>query len=486
MGMVARADEIRILNDFFSSNKAEFLAIYGRRRVGKTYLIGSYFKDKTCRFISMTGIEKASFLRQRTECCKRISEAFYNGTPLEVPRDWFRVFELIDNAVKNLVKNEKVVLFFDEFPWLVTPRANLLQALEYYWNNAWCHDKRIKLIVCGSLASWIIKHIINNTGGLYNRVTYRLKLEPFTLYETKAFLKSKKISLTNQQALALYMVTGGIPLYLEQARKGLSANQIIDQLCFNKNGLLVNEAKELFKSLFLDAETYLNITREIAKHRYGITKSELAKSLGIALGGRLVERLKELEDAGFIISFLPYQHREKGAYFRVIDEYTMFYFRWVEPHLSSIRRFAKAKGFWLEQARSNSYKSWCGYAFESICYKHISNVINKLSLKSSVLPYAWKHIPKKGDKDSGAQIDLLFDRDDHCITLCEIKYTEEPFVIDKQCAESLNKKAVVFKNAAKTDKQLFWAIISANGIKENIYSEEIIDGVVTLNDLFEE
>lgn len=486
MNIQARANEVKTLDEFFRSNKAEFLAIYGRRRVGKTYLISNYFEKVKCKFLSITGIEKGSFLRQRTECCKRISKAFYHGTPLEVPKDWFRIFELIDNAIKGLPKSEKVVLFFDEFPWLVTPRSNLLQALEYYWNNTWCHDKRIKLIVCGSLASWIIKNIINNTGGLYNRVTYRLKLEPFTLHEAKKFLKNKGIQLTGQQVLALYMAIGGIPLYLDQVKKGLSADQIIDQICFNKNGLLVDEAKELFKSLFSDSEIYFKLTREIAKHRYGITKSELAKRMGTTLSGRLVERLKELEDAGFIVSFLPYQHREKGMYFRVIDEYTMFYFRWVEPHLGSINRFAKAAGFWLEQARSSSYKSWCGYAFESVCYKHITHVMNKLALKPSALPYAWKYIPKKGDKEIGAQIDLLFDRDDHCITLCEIKYTDIPFVVDKQYAEILNKKMAIFKDVTKTNKQLFWAIISASGIKKTLYSEEMIHGVITLDDLFDE
>ncbi len=484
MNIQARVDEVKTLDAFIKSNKAEFLAIYGRRRVGKTYLISNYFGKKKCKFVSITGIEKGSFLRQRTECCKQISKAFYNGSSLEVPKDWFRTFELIDNAIKGLPKNEKIVLFFDEFPWMVTPRSNLLQALEYYWNNSWGNDKRIKLIICGSLASWIIKNIINNTGGLYNRVTYRLKLEPFTLHEAKGFLNNNGVKLADHQILAIYMAIGGIPLYLDQVKKGLSANQIIDQVCFSKNGLLVDEAEELFKSLFIDSKNYFKLTREIAKHRYGITKGELAKRMGVSLSGRLVERLKELEDAGFIISFLPYQHREKGVYFRVIDEYTMFYFRWVEPHLGSIKRFAKATGFWLEQARSSSYKSWCGYAFESVCYKHIAHIMSKLSLKPSVLP-AWKHIPNKGDKEAGAQIDLLFDRDDRCITLCEIKYTEEPFVIDKQYAEILNRKMDIFKDITKTEKQLFWAMISANGVKKNFYSEEMLSNIVTLKDLFE-
>lgn len=101
--------------------------------------------------------------------------------------------------------------------------------------------------------------------------------------------------------------------------------------------------------------------REISSHRYGITKSSLAKRLNVSQSGRLVERLNDLEDTEFIVSFLPYQHREKGMYYRVIDEYTQFYFQWIEPHLKSIKRFEKVTEFWLEKATSNSYKSWSGY-----------------------------------------------------------------------------------------------------------------------------
>ncbi len=484
MSISLRVTETIILDNFFNSDKSEFLAIYGRRRVGKTFLIKHYFGKKKCIFISITGIEKGSFLKQREECCKQISDAFYDGATLEVPADWFKMFELLNKAITKLPTDRKVVLFFDEFPWLATPRSRLLQALEYYWNQYWSNNKRIRVIICGSLASWIIKNIINNTGGLYNRVTYRLKLEPFNLFETKAFLKTKGIRLNDEQVLSIYSVLGGIPLYLEQVKKGLSADQNIEKICFNKNGLLIDELQGLFKSLFSDAEIYIKLIREIAKHRYGITKSGLAKRLGIVQSGRLVERLQELEDAGFIISFLPYQHREKGMYFRIIDEYTMFYFRWIEPNLRSIKQFAKSTRFWLELAHSSAYKSWSGYAFESICYKHIAQIMEKLSLNASALPYTWKYIPKQGNLERGAQIDLLFDRNDGAITLCEIKYTEAPFIIDKQYAEILNRKTVIFQEKTKTSKQIFFTMISAKGIKKTLYSEEIIHGVVILEDLF--
>lgn len=486
MSVLARKNEINILGSFLSSDKAEFLAIYGRRRVGKTYLIKTYFQEQNCIFISVTGIEKGTFLEQREEFCKRISEVFYDNIPIETPKNWLGVFELLHKAIIKVPKNKKIVMFFDEFPWLAKPRTNLLSALEYYWNQYWSIEKRVKIIICGSLSSWIIRNIINNTGGLYNRVTYRIKLEPLSLAESKIFLQGKGIKLGNNQILSIYMVTGGIPLYLDQIKKGMSASQTIDQICFSKNGLLVDEQKELFKSLFKNSQYYYTLTKELAKHRYGIEKNVLAKNLNMARGGRLEERLQELEEAGFILSFLPYGHHEKGKYYRVIDEYTMFYFKWIEPQLNSIAKFAKASGYWLDQSKNSSFKSWSGYAFESICYRHTDQIRKKLNLLPSALPYGWKFIPRKDRNEQGAQIDLLFDRNDDSITICEIKYTSQPFAIDKEYAKELLDKITIFKKKTKTDKQIFLAMISANGLKPTMYAEELVTNVVTLDDLFVE
>jgi AAA+ ATPase superfamily predicted ATPase len=484
MNIVERADEIIQLNEFLKSNRAEFLAIYGRRRVGKTYLIKNYFAKQKCIFLSMTGIQNGTFLEQRTACSSRISQIFYHGAKLETPDTWLKVFELLHNGIKTIHLNKKVVLFFDEFPWMATPRSRLLQALEYYWNQYWSNDKRVKLIICGSLASWIIKNIINNTGGLYNRVTYRLELQPLNLTETKSFLIKKGILLSHHQILSIHRVIGGIPLYLDQLKKGLSANQLIDQLCFSKNGLLIDEIEELFKSLFLDSDIYIKLTREIAKHQYGTTKTELSKKLNIPQSGRLVERLKDLEDAGFIMSFLPYQHRERGTYFRVIDEYTLFYFRWIEPALRSIKKFSTTKNYWLEITKSSAYNAWSGYIFETICYKHVELIREALHLTTNAIPYSWRYVPQKGSQDQGAQIDLLFDRHDDAITLCEIKYTNDLFVIDKAYAQTIKQKIEVFRNMTRTKKQLFFAIISSAGVKENLYSKELIHSVVTLDNFF--
>lgn len=486
MEILARESEIQLLNDFLKSKKPELMAVYGRRRVGKTFLIKNFFLQKEeVIFFHVTGVEKGNYVTQRNNFSRRLSEVFHNGIPLATPNNWDKIFLLLKQTIDNQPKNKKVVLFFDEFPWMVTPRSKLLETLEYFWNEYWSNDKRIKLVICGSIASWIVKNVINNTGGLFQRVTYRLKIEPFKLDQAKQFLDGKGIKLTQQQAVSLYMAVGGIPLYLEQAQRGLTADQIIDQVCFNKNGLLFDELKELFKSLFKKENVYLKIVKQIAKYRQGISKFDLAKQLKLPRGGRLTERLTELEDAGFIISFIPFQNIERGEFYKISDEYTLFYFHWIEPNLKAIKSFDKPVGLWLDQTKEGSYYVWKGYAFEALCYKHLSIIMDKLKLRKSSSAYSWRISSSVRNKiQQGTQIDLLFDRPDDAISLCEIKYSSNQFVIDKSYAKNLESKRDIFIEQTKTKKQIFLVMISANGIKKNKHSEALIDQVVTLDDLF--
>ena len=263
----------------------------------------------------------------------------------------------------------------------------------------------------------------------------------------------------------------------------MSADQIIDELCFHKDGLLFDEMTELFKSLFKDSQTYLKITKEIAKHMYGISKTELAVKLKYHQSGRFNERLQELEDAGFIMSFLPYQHAAKGVYYRVIDEYVNFYLNWIAPKQRVVKQFASATGYWLDIVKQGKYHAWRGLTFELICYKHLEKIMQALKLRKTSLPYTWRYVPRAGSKGEGAQIDLLFDRPDDAITLCEIRYTDKPLVIDKVMAKSLLAKKEIFVTRAHTKKQIFMALISVEGVKPSLYSE-VVDQVVVLEDLF--
>jgi hypothetical protein len=281
------------------------------------------------------------------------------------------------------------------------------------------------------------------------------------------------------------MVMGGIPHYLKQIKKGLSAAQAIDQLCFTKNGILFNEFNNLIPSLFDEPDIYNELIRRIAKHRYGIARNNLLKKSQFSSGGRLNQRLSELEEAGFIISFKPYGHAKRGNYYRVTDEYTLFYLNWIEPIKNSVRHHNKPHGYWEKQSKSASWKSWSGYAFEAVCYKHIEKIRVGLSVPVTANIGAWRYFPSKGSEEKGTQIDLLFDRDDGVVTICEIKYSEKPFEIDKQYAHNLLNKFDVFKKKSKLDKQIFIALITSNGIKQNKYFTDLISNQITLADLFD-
>jgi hypothetical protein len=483
-GLIGREEEINILERIYTSNKPEFLALYGRRRIGKTFLIRKFFEDKSAVFFNTTGAKNGTLVEQLGHFSDQISKTFYNGVALVAPKSWDSAFTLLTDAINN-TKAKKVVLFLDEIPWMATRKSRLLQTLDYYWNQHWSNDKKIKLIICGSSASWIVKKVINNKGGLHNRITHRMHLEPFNLQETKYYLNSLGVQLKNQQILLLYMVTGGVAYYLSTAKKGLSAAQIIENLAFNEKGILFDEFNNLFSSLFDQSDACIQIVQTLGKYTYGLGKKELLKSLGkSSIGGSGLKKLEELEDAGFIMSFTPHYHRRQGIYYRLIDEYVLFYLKWIAPIKKSLQKKSLEKGSWQSMQRTPAWYSWLGYAFEAVCYKHIFAIRKALSIPPDAIANAWRYVPRKWKPEQGAQIDLLFDRNDDTITICEIKYTEEPFVLTKEYITVLNRKLTVFKEQTRSKKQLFLAIVSANGLKNNFYAEDSISGVVTLDDLF--
>ena len=307
--IVDRKREQKILQDVLTSVKSEFVAVYGRRRVGKTYLIKTFFRQTDCVFFHVTGSNNEALSTQINHFITEVGNVFYAQTELRRRKTWEEAFESLTKALELVPKDKKIVLFFDELPWMATKRSRLIQALDYYWNRYWVDDSRLKLIICGSSASWIIKNIVNDKGGLHNRITQLIELKPFNLNGTREFLNYKNIKLNDSQILQLYMATGGVPHYLEHIKRGLSAAQNIDLLCFRKDGLLFKEFNNLFSSLFSESEIYIDLVRIIAKHHYGISQAGLFKVLGEKTrGGSMVNRLKDLEDAGFIISFIPYKH----------------------------------------------------------------------------------------------------------------------------------------------------------------------------------
>jgi AAA+ ATPase superfamily predicted ATPase len=484
--IVGRHEEITLLKGKLSSVSAEFIAVYGRRRVGKTYLINQFFSEQTGIYFEQTGLNDGSLQQQLSVFSEQLSQTFYKGISLTPPKNWMEAFQKLTVAIDDLPKNKRVTLFFDELPWLATPKSGFVKALGHYWNTKWTNRKKLILIVCGSAASWMLENIIYSKGGLHNRITAKIPLQPFTLKETAFYLTSLGINLNHQQLLQIYMAIGGIPHYLNAVKKGLSAAQNINSMCFKKNGLLFKEFDSLFHSLYEDPESYINIIRTISKKSQGINRDELIYNSGISSGGYLNTRLRNLEEAGFIISYLPVGHSKRGIHYRVIDEFTLFYLTWIEPMCNKTLGSSVTDHYWESLIKKPAWNSWSGYAFESICFKHIDIIKKVLGLDHiPAFCSSWQYQPtKKKTGDEGAQIDLVFDRDDGCITLCEIKYSEKPYLLTKNYAQDLQKKENIFNKITRNKKQIFWALVSSNGVTSNDVLKKQIDQVITLRDFF--
>ncbi len=485
--VIGRRAELSLLEEAYQSNRAEFMAVYGRRRVGKTFLIREFFSGKPeCQFFQISGIKDATLKEQLDEFKKEIVRVFYSNlkmTKLEAPKNWLAAFEMLQEAITLFGGHKKIALFFDEFPWMAQRKSKLLHALDYYWNRYWSSQKNIKLIICGSAASWIIKNILNHKGGLHNRVTRRMLLNPFTLQETKAYLKNRGITYDNYQTVQLYMCIGGIPYYLDMLRKGLSSAQNINQLCFQREGSLFDEFNNLFKALFDQGGAHEDIIRMIAGKREGISRDEIVTTLSIK-GGTLSIWLKELEQTGFIESFMPIG-RKYGRYYKIIDEYTLFYLNWIAPLAQSGLQVENITQYWEEASQTPGWRAWAGLAFEAICYKHISSIRKALHIPQGALAATWRYTPPKRSSLPGAQVDLLFDRNDGVVSLCEMKYANAPFKIDKDYASILERKKNVYQHVTKTQKQIVISMITTLGLKSSDYAEDLIFSSCTLEDLFE-
>jgi len=488
MKIIGKEAETKIFKQLLDSEKPEFVAIHGRRRVGKTYITATFFEKARCTFFHSTGLRNGAQEIQIKQFIDELSRVFYAGQALSQALNWYDSFAQLTRAIESFKSKKKIVIFFDELPWMSTPKSDLMSALEFYWNRHWSRDARICLIVCGSSASWIQENIIDNKDGLYNRVTRVMHIQPFTLLETQAFLHSKKINYPPKQVCEIYMALGGIPYYLDFLQADYSVAQNIEFVFFTPSAPLIDEFDRLYASLFNSHELYEDLVIAMSKHRYGLEISELSEKTGQSKGGTLTKRLLELEEAGFIEKFLPYQNNERGHYYRLIDEFSIFYLHWVAPYKKDLKKKDQGSGYWIHLSKSPSFYAWAGYAFEAVCYKHLKQIREGLNITPDSRISTWRYSPSKNSKgvlSEGAQIDLLFDRPDGAITLCEIKYTQKPLIIDKALHENLNQKKRVFELQTKTDKLIFIALISAQGIKPNLYSDNLTRSVLTLENLFQ-
>ncbi len=472
--LTGRKKEIAILGKAYQSNRAELVAVIGRRRVGKTFLIKEIYKAKID--FELTGLQDAPLSEQLQNFSYQLTEFMGAKMPLKEPKNWLEAFRMLINYLKEKKGNRKQIVFLDELPWLATPKSGLLRGLSYFWNS-WAVNQKVVVVICGSAASWMIQKVVNHKGGLHNRITKRIQLHPFSLLETEQYLKNKNITLNRYQLVQIYMAIGGIPHYLEEIETGMSAVQIIDTICFSETGLLRDEFSKLYPALFDNAEKHIAIIRALAQKRQGLSRNELIKKSKLTNGGSLTRILDELTQSGFIANYLSFNKKKKDTLYRLTDEYSLFYLQFIEKNLGD------KKNVWQRLSQTQAYKTWSGYAYENICLKHIDQI--KEALKIGGIYSTASSFYKKGtSEEKGTQIDLLIDRNDQIINLFEIKFYKEAMLLSKADATKLSDKLTIFQRATKTKKHLFLSLITTFGITPNSHSIGLIDQVLTLEDLF--
>lgn len=472
--LVGRKEEISILDRIMSSGEAELVAVYGRRRVGKTFLIHSYLKEHIA--FELTGMYEAGMKEQLIQFGKALQEA--SGKPASTPSNWIEAFHRLSEYLRTKNKRKRVVVFLDEFPWLDSRKSGFLSAFGHFWNTWAGRQSNIVVIICGSAASWMIKNIVNNKGGLHNRVTQIIRILPFSLAETELYLKSRGIDLNRYHILQIYMAFGGIPLYLKHILKGNSAAQVIDKVCFTKDGFLRKEFDNLYHSLFEKAGNHINVVKALSVSRKGLTRHEIIKATGLSSGGGTSQILEELEESGFIDATVPYDKQSRDVLYRLTDEFSLFYLRFMNKRISS------GSNVWLKLSTGNSYKIWCGMAFEAICLKHAGQLKKALGIEGIITEESsWRY---PGDKEGeGAQIDLLIDRSDRCINICEMKFYSQEYTIDKAYAAELERKLRVFREKVRTPKLLFLTMVTTFGVKHNLHFTSLVQKELTMDALFE-
>lgn len=476
----ARQRELKILEKIYQSKQPEFLAIYGRRRIGKTFLIRQFFKRKG-RYFELTGIKDGTLKLQLQSFKIEFSRVFEMDLTTKVT-SWFEAFNQLRIALEKSSSRERIILFFDELPWLATPRSGFLEALDHFWNRYMSDDSRVIIIVCGSAASWMIKKIIQNKGGLHGRLTAEIRLLPFTLAETETFLLKRGVELNRKQLIDIYMAIGGVAKYLTLVERGQSALQVVSQLCFD--GPLFREFDELYSSLFEHYDRHVGIVKALSTRIAGLTKNDICEATGLTSGGGMTTILDELEASGFIAPIRMFGKKKKEIRYRLVDEYSLFYLKWI-TEAKSMDLSSVDENFWLKMGNSPSGRAWAGYAFEGLCMKHIRNIKKALGIAAvSTSESEWSFRPAKESGLPGTQIDLLIDRADNCLNLCEIKYASDEFVLDKDYAADLRSKKRIFIELTKSKKSIFLTLITTYGIKKNQAADEVVDIQLTMNDLF--
>lgn len=482
MKIVGRKREQEELLSRYHSNSSEFVAIYGRRRVGKTFLVNTTFKEKYAfKHTGLSPFEEGN--KRKITMADQLLAFHYSllrygqSEDVPVPQNWQEAFFRLERLLQEKADGHKMVIFIDEMPWMDTPKSKFISAFENFENNWVSERDDILLIICGSSSSWILKKIVNNKGGLYDRVTCHMKLIPFTLKETEEFFRSKGVEMERYDIVRTYMAFGGVPYYLGYIKPGLSVEQNIDEILFRENAPLNGEFKRLFNTLFTNSEKYAKIVRFLVKRNYGYTREEIAGGTGISEGGGLSDYLTKLADADFIDQYRPAMSVTKEDYYRLKDCFCIFWLRFIDGKTGTDPHF------WQNNYTSNKIVSWQGIAFEQICLSHVESIRKALGI-NGINTVTSKMIIASEKAGDGGQIDLVIERSDRNVNLCEMKFYSSEVALDQKENLKLRDRKDNFKAKHKVKGQVFLTLVTTFGLKYGTWSG-VYGQTLTLDDLFQ-
>lgn len=472
--LIGRKREQQELRKAYESDYSEFVAVTGRRRIGKTFLVRETF-DYTFAF-QHSGLANQNTRAQLQEFRQSLIRSGLKKC--RIPTDWFDAFSLLAELLDQQEAGKKVV-FIDELPWMDAPRSNFVSAIEHFWNGYASARKDILFIICGSATSWIINNVFRDHGGLHNRVTYRINLAPFTLSECEQYAESQHFGMSRYGVLECYMVLGGVPFYWSLMERGKSVSQNIDSLFFSREGKLHYEYNELYDSLFKNSEPYLNVVSTLGTKRMGMTREELVREGNIHSSGLLTRVLEDLEACGFIRKYNYQGIKRSIVIYQLIDNYTLFYYKFLH------NRGDADEHYWSINLNTPARNAWEGLAFERVCFEHIDQIKQALGISGvSTQVFSWqvKEDPVYGE---GAQIDMVIDRADQVFNLCEMKFSATDYAIKKADDENFRHRSMRFRESLKSRKAILWTLLTPYGVKQNTYRHSV-NSVVTMDDLFKE
>ena len=469
---IGRKKELQLLHEIQNDDSSHFLAIYGRRRVGKTFLIREAFDYRFA--FQHAGLSDSGMKGQIFAFVSSLKDAGYEVK--KQPKNWLEAFEYLKDLIRKSSEKKKII-FIDELSWMDTPKCDLMVALENFWNGFASARKDIVLIVCASATSWMLSKVVHNKGGLYNRLTEQIHLRTFCLGECEEYVKNSGLAFNRNQILQYYMIFGGVPYYWGFLKKGLSLSQNIDRILFEKDAPLRDEFKYLYASVFKKPENYVKIIEALGTKKVGMTREEIINAAKISNSGDLTTKLEELESCGFIRKYYAFGMKKKNAIYQLMDCFTLFYFKFLKSQPTD-------EHFWTNQINTPLVNTWMGLAFERVCMEHIEQIKVKLGI-SGVLTEgnSWYC---KADLDNGvfgSQIDMLIVRKDQVINLCEMKYSQSEYTITEKVDRNIRNKINDLITVSGTKYAIYPTIITTYGLVENSYSQEV-QSVVTMDDLF--